>query len=221
MKIRSEQGAISAAAIIAVTMTLLFVASSSFAFWAFGGMQDYKNNTNEKIDAAVEVAKKQAETAKDNQFAEASKSPVKAFQGSSTYGNVNFEYPKTYSAYVVEKNSDSSPIDGYFHPNIVPSVTADGVSFAIRFRVVGESYSSVLKGYDTYVKSGKAKVSAFRAAKVPQALGSRIDGQLTAQKKGSMVLLPLRDKTIEIWTESADYTADFNTYVIPSISFVP
>jgi len=221
MKTRSEQGVISIAIIVAVSMTLLFVGSLIFGLWAFTGKQDYKNNVNEKIGAAVEVATKQTETKKDNEFAEASKSPVKAFLGSSTYGSVNFSYPKTYSSYVIEKTADTYPIDGYFHPNTVPSTSDDSVKFGLRIRVVGTSYSQILKGYDQSVKTGKVKVSAFRADKVPQTLGSRIDGQLTTKVSGSMILLPLRDKTIEIWTESNDYLGDFNTYVVPSISFIP
>ena len=170
--------------------------------------------------AKGEVAKKQTETVKDNEFAEASKSPVKVYQASSTFGSVSFEYPKTYSAYVIDKGS-SSTVDGYFHPNVVPYIDDTAVSFGLRFKVVSESYASVLKSFDTYIKGGKTKVSAFRAAKVQQTLGTRVDGQLTSRKQGSMIILPLRDKTIEIWTESNDYLADFNKYVVPSISFVP
>jgi len=202
-------------------MTLLFIGALIFGVTSFAGKQDYKNNVDQKIEAAVEVATKEVETKKDNEFAEASKSPVKNYAGSATYGSVNFEYPKTYSAYVVEKNSETSPIDGYFHPNVVPSTGDDNVKYAVRIRVIGSSYASVLKGFDQFVKSGKAKVSPFRAAKVPETLGSRIDGQLTTKDSGSMILLPLRDKTIQIWTESNDYMGDFNNFVVPSISFIP
>ena len=37
---RSQRGTISVAVIVAVTMTLLFIGTAAFAFWAFGGMQD-------------------------------------------------------------------------------------------------------------------------------------------------------------------------------------
>jgi hypothetical protein len=218
---RSQRGTISVAVIVAVTMTLLFIGTAAFAFWAFGGMQDYKNNADEKIEAAVEVAQKETSTKKDNEFAEASKSPVKSYQGSATYGSVAFTYPKTYSAYVIEKDNASAPIDGYFHPNIVPSIDGTSASFALRLNVVNKSYEQELKSYDSLVKAGKVKVTAFRAAKVPQALGVRIDGQIESKKTGSRILLPLRDKTIEIWTESDQYKADFDTYVVPSISYTP
>lgn len=217
----NQQGAITASVIIAVTMTLLFLGATAFAVWAFGERQDYKNNVQAKIDAAETVARKQAESDKDNEFAEVLKSPVKLFQGSPTYGSLSLTYPKTYSAYVVQKDNDSSPIEGYFHPNIVPSISDNSVSFGLRIRVINSPFSTVMKTFDNFNKSGKAKVTPFRAAKVPQTLGNRIDGQLTSQKSGSMIVLPLRDKTIQIWTESAENLKDFDTYVVPSISFIP
>lgn len=221
MKRTTEQGEITVAAIIAVTMTLLFVGALVFGFWAFAGKQDLQNNTNQKIDAAVEVAKKQTETAKDNEFAEASKSPVYTFRGSATFGSVSFDYPKTYSAYVVEKDTNSNPVDAYFHPSIVPDVNDSSVSFGLRYKIVSDPYVTVLSSFDSYVKAGKTTVAPFRAAKVPQTLGSRVEGNFTTSKSGTMLLIPLRDKTIEIWTESGEHKADFEKYVVPSISFVP
>jgi len=220
MKRVSQSGSISLSAIIAVTMSILFVGAIAFGVWAFAGRQDYKTNSDKKVDAAVEVAKKQTQTADDNKFAEAEKSPVKSFNGSPTYGTVSFNYPKTYSAYSAETTNSSTPLDSYFHPNVVPSV-AGGTSFALRTQVVETSYANVLKEFDSKTKNGKVTVAAFRAAKVPDTLGVRIDGEIATGKQGSLILLPLRDKTLKIWTESDDYRNDFNTFVVPSISFVP
>ncbi len=221
MKRIDQRGTISISIIVAVTMSLLFVGALVFGFWAFSGKQDYKNNADKKIDTAVEVAKKQKESEKDNQFAEVLKSPVKTFYGSATYGSVSFEYPKTYSAYVVETTTGETPVDGYFHPNVVPGITTAGIAFALRYQVVGRSYAEVLKSFDQLVKTNKITVKPFRAAKVPNTLGVRIDGQFVVGKQGSVILLPLRDKTIKIFTESNESKADFDKYVVPSISFVP
>lgn len=222
MKRSNQRGAIGVAAIIAVTMTLLFIGAVVFGVMAYLGEQDYKNNTNEKIDTAVDVAKKQIATTKDNEFAEASKSPVKNYQASATYGSISFDYPKTYSGYVVESNVDTGkPVDGYFQPNIVTSINDDSVAFALRINVLSESYDSLLRGFSQNIKFGTVTAAPFRAARVPQALGTRLDGAIFQKKQGTMILLPLRDKTIEIWTESNQYANDFAKYVIPSINFVP
>jgi hypothetical protein len=38
---------------------------------------------------------------------------------------------------------------------------------------------------------------------------------------GILVLLPMRDKTLKIWTESTAYFTDFNTYILPNLTFSP
>ncbi len=222
MKRSNQWGAISIAVIVAVTMSMLFIGAVIFGVITYSGEQDYKNNTNQKIDTAIEVTKKQEDTTKDNQFAEDSKKPTKNYQSSATFGSVSFDYPRTYSGYVVETNTDSSkPVDGYFHPNIVPSITDDSVSYALRINVVSTTYDSILKTYAQNIKIGTVKAAPFRAAKVPQTLGTRLDGQIFVKKSGTMIVLPLRDKTIEIWTESSQNAGDFSKFVIPSINFVP
>ena len=115
---------------------------------------------------------------KDNQFAEDSKKPTKVFLGSATFGSVSFEYPRNYSGYVIENDNQDTPIDGYFHPDIVPGTGNASTSYALRLRVVSVSYDGVLKNFDQYVQTGKSKVSPFRAAKVPQSLGSLRGGGL-------------------------------------------
>jgi len=60
--------------------------------------------------------------------------------------------------------------------------------------------------------------------KVPSVAGTRLSGQIFSSSKaapGTIVLVPMRDKTLEIWTESNDYLPDFNTYILPNLSFSP
>ena len=219
-KFQDQSGETHIAILISIIMSLLFVSTLIFGIWAFAGKQDYKNNTDKKISTAVAVAVKQAETTKDNVFAEALKSPVKHYTGPSTYGSVGFDFSNTYSAYVDDSETGAQVLNGYFHPNVVPSLSSD-VSTALRVEILSSSYESNVKLFDNKVKAGTAKVSAFRAAKVPSVLGIRVDGLVVQGKQGSMVILPLRDKTIEIWTEALEFIPDFTTYVLPSITFAP
>ena len=217
----NQSGETHLAVIVSVVMSFLFVAMLIFGIWAFSGKQDYKNNTDKKISTAVDAAVKKEDASKDVQFAEALKSPVKHYTGSSTFGSINFDYPKSYSAYVLE-SSDSSdtPVNGYFQPDVVPGTDAK-TSFALRFQIINGSYSSVVRQYDDKITTGKIRFTAFRAAKVPGTLGVRLDGEVTSGKQGSMILLPVRDKTLQLWTESVNFKADFDTFTVPSISFVP
>lgn len=206
-----------------VLMTIFFLGASGFAFWAFNERNDYKNNSDQKAAAAVEVAVERAKSAKDNEFAEKEKFPLQPYVGPATFGTVAVQYPKTWSAYVNESGKGSVPLSGYFHPNYVPGVDS-GVGFALRIEVTEAAYAQELRKFDNQVRQGLVKVSPYVAPKVPGVAGARVDGEIvsdTNKKKGSMILLPLRDKTIKVWTEAESFQKDFNEIILPSLTFTP
>jgi len=217
---RSESGAIQTSALAAIVMTFLFVGSLIFGLAMLMGKSDLQKNLDAKVEAQVGSAVKKAEAAKDTELAEKEKSPVKTYTTPSALGSVSIDYPKTYSGYIDESSSSSASVSAYFHPNVVPKEDRN-TTFALRMQVLPNSYDSQVRTFDTNVKGGKLTVKAFRAAKVPSVLGTRIDGEIATGKQGSIILLPLRDKTIKIWTESKDFMPDFDKYVVPSITFIP
>jgi len=204
---------------LAITVVLL-LGTIAFGAWAFMGRQDYKDNVEQKIAAAVEVAKVEEGKKKDVEFAEASKSPYRTFAtGSSTSGNLTFQYPKTWSAYASSNDSKTDILNAYFYPEVIPSL--DKTSFPLRVEVTSQNYSDALKGFSTAINNGTITATAFRAEKVQDVLGTKLSGQLEKEKTGTLVILPLRDKTIKIWTENSAYAEDFNKVVLPSVTFAP
>lgn len=201
-----------------IIVSLLFLATLGFAFWAYAGMQDNKVNLNKKIATAVAVAKQETATEKDKEFSERDKSPLKNFKGSDVYGGVSFNYPRTYSA-LIEDSSDETPLKAYFKPDFLPGI-ADNKIYALRIELLKSDYANTLNELVT-TAGDSAVVSAFRATKVPSVLGVKIKGKINETKNGITVLLPIRDKTLKIWTESLDYSNDFDNYILPSLSFTP
>ena len=132
-------------------------------------------------------------------------------------------YPKTWSAFITEANNTTgttTPIDGYMHPSFVPGLQS-GTNYALRIRIVAKAYADDLKQFDSLVKKGTVKVSAYQLPKVPSVTGSRVDGEIVKGQKASMVLLPLRDKTIEISTQTSEFLNDFDTIILPNFTFAP
>ena len=217
----SQRGTISVSVIVSIVASLLFVFALLFGLMTFTSKQSLQKNFDAKVSETIDKAVKTAEDKKDADFAEKDKSPTKTYNGSTTFGSVSFSYPKLYSAYVVEMVSTTgTPLDGFFQPNIVP-IAGPTTLFALRFQVVGTAYDTQLKEFDGLLKSGKVSAKPFRAAKVPSTLGVRIEGEIGSGKTGVLILLPLRDKTLRLWTESRDYVADFDKFVLPSLNFVP
>ncbi len=205
-----------------VTMVLLGVfllGALGFGGWAFMSRQDYKNNVDAKIKTAVTANAKvvQAQDAAD--YAEAAKNPLKTYTGPEAYGSVSLQYPKTWSGYVV--TASGQPLDAYFNPDVVPSVADQKSVFALRVQVMATSYSQTLAQYQSLQKQGKVTVTPFALPKVPGTVGVRVDGQITSTKQGSIVILPVRDKTLKLWIESNEFAADFNNIILPNASFSP
>ncbi len=191
-----------------------------FAFWAFAGRQDYKNKSDQKAAKAVETAKQQVSQEKDKEFAEKQKSPYEEYKGPSTYGSIDILYPKTWSGFVTETARSNVSIDGYFHPGVVPGIQSS-TAFALRIQVTSQPYDEELKQFSAQATSGKVKVSPYKAPKVPNTLGARVEGEINNGQKGILILFPVRDKTLKISTESEQFRADFDNTILANLNFVP
>jgi hypothetical protein len=208
--------------LIPFVLSIFFlIAAMVFGVWAYMQMLDYKNNSDAKVAAAVVVAKQDEDQVKDAAFAEAEKQPLATYQGPSTYGSISVSYPKTWSAYVIDTRNSSPYIDGYFHPGTVPDANGQSSVFALRVQVVQDAYSDVLNQFSTGVKNGTVKVAPYDDPRVPSVIGVRVDGRLTTTTSGSMIILPLRNMTLKVWTEAPQFENDFNNNVLPNLTFRP
>lgn len=201
-------------------VTLLFFGALGFGIWAYMSRADYKNNSDKKAAAAAEIAVQKESSRKDAEFVEKEKNPLQIYAGPAAFGTLDISYPKTWSAFVTESDKANIPIDGYFHPNFVPGVNS-GTAFALRLQVTSQPYDQEMKQFDGKVKAGKVKISAFSAKNVAGVTGSRVEGEINTGQQGVMILLPLRDRTIKLSTESQQFVGDFNSIILENLKFVP
>ncbi|HET7641346.1 MAG TPA: hypothetical protein VFK47_21735, partial [Ktedonobacteraceae bacterium] len=204
-----------------ILLTVFFLTAVGFGLWAFTSRQDFKDNSDKKVAAAVAKAQSDTQAADAAQYAEQSKQPLDTYIGPSAFGNITVKYPKTWSAYVIENDKAASPVNAYFHPNFVPDPTNRTNAFALRVQLVTQSYDSVINGYTSQVQSKQVTIAPYKLAKVPSVVGSRIEGQIQPTKQGTMIVLPLRNMTLEIWTESNSFVADLDNNILPNLSFQP
>lgn len=214
----NQRGSIPSSA-LTVLFAFLFVGAAAGGVWAYMSRADYKNNSDKKSEVAVAAAKEKQKAVDEADFLEREKEPYETFEGPSEFGSVKIVYPKTWELYADIKSTGGTSIDGYAHPKYVPGIQSD-TAFALRFQVISNDYDSQLKAFESGTKNGTVTVAPFRAVLVDSVLGARIDGQISTKRTGNLVLLPLRDKTLKIWTESNTYTADFNT-ILENLSFAP
>lgn len=186
-------------------------------------MRDYKNNTDKKINQALIAKSGQLQTQAQNAFDAVN---TYRYDGSPTYGSVTFRYPKTWSAYV-DTTSSSEPINGYFNPSVVPSVQSK-TAMALRVELLNQDYSQVVSSLSSNITSGLITSKAYVPPKlkgVPNVTpGLYLTGHINPQdqtQSGSMVVIKVRDKTLEVYTESADYQSDFDNIVLAGLTFAP
>jgi hypothetical protein len=202
-----------------IASVVLLVTAASFGAWAYSSRQDYKNNSDQKSAVAAAAAVKSTQEKDATKYAEEAKNPLKQFVGPSQYGSITAKYPKTWSGYVI-KNS-STPLSTYFQPDVVDNILDANSAYALRIQVVSQSYSQQLATYDSLVQGKKVTAAPFSFAKVPTVVGTRIDGQISNKNQGSIIVIPLRNVTMLISTESQSFEADFNNIILPNFSFSP
>jgi hypothetical protein len=209
----NQKGAASLLVVPLVLLTVAVIALSVVAVMYYNQYVTQRDKNEPVIAKAVDEAKTAQKAELEADFTEREKQPLKVYVSPAEVGSVNLKFSKVWSSYVdVQK---AATMDFYAHPNFVP---ASGVSYALRMSVVRAEYSTELKKYDAQVKKGELKATSVAASGVT---GARLDGFLEKDKEGSMVIFPLRDKTLRVWTESKDFRGDFDNIVLKNLTFVP
>jgi hypothetical protein len=220
-----NQNGASTGIILSLTLCIiLLVASFAFGIWAYGSRQDYKNNVNSKVGVAVTAAKASQESSDNATFQRKSQLPLTSYSGPEAYGSLVLQYPKNWSGYVdasgeASNNGEAAVINGYFNPGVVPSVTEQGSIFALRMEILSQSYATTLQSL-----SGAPGVSTsvYTLPKLPNVIGVEATGAVNPENANeTMVILPDRSATIEIWTDGTQFVSEFNSIILANFSFSP
>ncbi len=220
MKSLNQRGTIDSWLIAFIITLVIFFAAAGFGIWAYMGKQDYKQNVDAKVAVAVDKAVAANTASKEAEFLQREKEPLRVYNGPEAYGSLGISYPKTWSAYIDDTGKGTFPLDATLNPKYVPGINS-GTSVALSAQVANTKYTDVIKLFDAQVKTGKVKITPYSTPKAPSIVGIRVDGEVKLGKQGSMIILPLRDKTIQLWTEAPQYVPDFNTIILPNFTFVP
>jgi hypothetical protein len=226
----NQDGAVSGLTVSLILTVLLLIAAIAFGGWAFTSRQDYKDHSDAKSATAAAAAVKVESKKKDAEFVQKEKNPFRTYNGPAEYGSIDMQFPKTWSGYVASSGSSSgsTPIDGYWYPNIVPTITDQSANFAVRLQVVNQPYAEVLKtlqGQQSSSQNAKGAtplvITPYTLKNVPKVVGIRASGSLTSTKVGTMVVLPMRTNTLKIWTDGTQFVGDFDSIILPNLVFSP
>lgn len=190
--------------LIAVTFIGLFI-------WMSLQYNEVQTDVQGQIDMAVAEAKDKQAAEMEADFAEREKFPYKTFSGPADYGQLTFNYPKTWSVYIADAANKGGDFNAYFNPNQVEAVGKDTIN-ALRVTILNKSFEDVTADYQKKMeqKDSGLTMESVTFGKNNDITGNRYTGTIPGTDlNGYIVIFKIRDKTAVLQTDSVLFKADF------------
>lgn len=201
--------------IVIVVLSLIAVTFVGLFVWMYMQYTEAQSDLDYKIGVAVADAKDEQAQEDAIKKQNDDKYPYRTFAGPADYGQLTFEYPKTWSVYVASDASSGGDFSAYFNPIQVNTVSKDTIN-ALRVTILNEDYESVVTKYQKEVdKKGSnltvQSVTVGDAEKGTQVTANRYAGTIpSTDLSGYIVIFKIRDKTVIMQTDSVLFEDDFN-----------
>ena len=192
-------------ALVAVTFIGLFI-------WMMMEKDAAETDVNGQIAVAVAEAKDEQAMELENEFLEREKYPYKTFSGPVDYGQLTFEYPKTWSVYIEKAATTGGDFNAYFNPNQVDAVGKDTIN-ALRVTIRDKSFDDVVPEYQraTERKNAELSMESVTIGKDSNVIANRYTGTIPGTElSGYIVIFKIRDKTVILQTDSVLFKDDFD-----------
>lgn len=198
--------------IIIIALSLVSVTFIGLFVWMLVQYNDVQSDVQGQIDKEVARAKDEQATKMEAEFLEREKYPYKTFAGPVDYGQLTFEYPKTWSVYVAAAATTGGNFNAYFNPNQVDAVGKDTVN-ALRVTILNESFDKVTESYQREMKAKNSTLTmeTVTIGKNNDITANRYTGTIpSTELSGLIVTFKIRDKTAILQTDSMLFQADFD-----------
>jgi uncharacterized protein YxeA len=198
--------------IVIVVLSLIAVTFIGLFIWMMTQYDEARSNVDGQIDVAVAKAKDEQATELEKEFQEREKYPYKTFAGPADYGELTFEYPKTWSVYVAEAATNGGNFNAYFNPIQVDTVSEDTIN-ALRVSILNSSFEEVTADYqnDMNRKNSNLTVESVTIGKDKDITANRYTGTIPdTELSGFIIVFKIRDKTAILQTDSVFFQEDFD-----------
>ena len=203
--------------IVIIVVSLIAVTFIGLFIWMFTQYDEAQSDVDEKVAVAVAEAKDEQTMKMEAEFLEREKYPYKTFSGPVDYGQLTFEYPKTWSVYIAETAVNGGDFKAYFNPGQVEAPVDKTVN-ALRVEILDDSFDDVVDGYRREVENKKGELSVSSTT-VNGTAANRYVGKIPRTEfNGIFVVFKLRDKTVILRTDSVLFQEDFDK-LIETVTF--
>ena len=195
--------------IVIIILALLSLTFIGLFIWKQIEFVDVQTDVQGQIDIAVAEAKDEQATKMEAEFFEREKYPYKVFAGPVDYGQLTFEYPRTWSVYVAKAANAGGDFNAYFNPIQVDEVSKDTIN-ALRVTIQNKSYEEVVDQYQRFVDRKNSDLTV-QSVTFNDITGNRYTGNIpNTDLQGIIVIFKIRDKTAILQTDSMIFEEDFN-----------
>lgn len=203
--------------VIIVIVSLVAVTFIGLFVWIMLQYNEVSSDVEGQIATAVAAAKAEQALKDEEEFAEREKDPYRTFSGPADYGQLTFEYPKTWSVYIASDASKGGDFTAYFNPIEVNTVSNTTIN-ALRLSILDKDFESVVAGYQKEMDKKGSNLSMMTTT-VGGTTANRYSGTIPGTDlNGYIVVFKIRDKSAVLRTDSLLFEADFDR-LLGTISF--
>ena len=197
-----------------VVLSLVAVTFIGLFIWMSMQYGEASTDLEGQINTAVAKAKDEQANKLEAEFLEREKYPYRTFTGPADYGQLSFEYPKTWSVYVEADASKGGDFRAFFNPIEVNTVNKNTI-MALRVLIRDKDYESVVAEFQRYLdqKDSTLKVESIEVSNDYNSIVmNRYTGTIPeTDLSGIFVIFKIRDKAAIIQTDSLLFQEDFET----------
>ena len=198
--------------IVIIALSLALLTFIGLFIWASIERSDLQTDLDGKVKVAVAEAKDEQAKDLEAEFLKREKYPFKVFSGPVDYGQLEFEYPKTWSVYVAAAATTGGDFNAYFNPNQVDAVGEDTIN-ALRVSIRNRSFEDVSAEYQRAMdrKDSNLTMDSVTIGQSNRIVANRYSGTIPGTElSGFIVIFKIRDKTAILQTDSVLFKEDFD-----------
>ena len=197
--------------IVIIMVSLIAVTFIGLFIWMVTEKNEAQSDLDSKIEIAVAEAKDEQSKKMEKEFLEREKYPYKVFSGPVDYGQLTFEYPKTWSVYVAAAANKGGDFNAYFNPIQVDAVGKETIN-ALRVTIRDKSIDEVTAEYDKAMKKKDSnltmEVITIGRNNIP---ANKYTGTIpNTELSGFIVTFKIRDKTAIMQTDSVLFQEEYD-----------
>lgn len=199
--------------IVIIALSLVSLTFIGLFIWMFVQYDEARTDVDGQIADAVVEAVDNNTTKLEKEFAEREKEPLRTFAGPADYGEVTFEYPKTWSVYVPMDAANGGDFEAYFNPVEVKVVGNETID-SLRFSIKNAAFDDIVAGYQRELEGDQPslRLESVTIGQNNNINANKYIGKIPGTEfNGFIVIFKVRDKTVVLQTDSVLFERDFNT----------